>query len=181
MPAGSVGPGVLNVSREAQDAWVARVLGVTVAGKVAGAGVPPLRLRAAAPRPRAAVRHVSLEGRALWRDAREAVDAQLDALSSQLLASGDSDLIRVGELGSAAVTSRLGVALSASLIDTDAAPPEKTEAAQARARAAVAAMRELVQSDGLIRILDENTFGVPVTIRATLGGALDALDRALGG
>ena len=169
------------MSSEAQDAWVARVLGMTATGKAAGPRVPPLRLRAAAPRPPAAVRHVSVEGRVLWRDAREAVDAQLDALSSQLLASGDPNLIRVGELGSATVASRLSVALSASLIDADAAPPEKAEAAKARAQAAVAAMRELVQSDGLIRLLDENTFGVPVTIRATLGGALDALDRALGG
>lgn len=165
---------------EAQDAWVARVLGVTVASKAAGTSTPSLRLRAAAPR-RATVRHVSVEGRAIWRDAREAVDAQLEALSSQLLASGDSDLIRVGQLGTAAVTSRLGVALSASLIDADAASPAKAGAARARARAAVAAMRALLQSDGLIRILDENTVGVPVTIRSTLGGALDALDRALGG
>ena len=167
---------------EAQDAWVARVLGVTPAGKADGPHITPspLRLRAAAPRPRAAVRHVSVEGRALWRDAREAVDEQLDALSSQLLASGDSNLIRVGELGSAAVTSRLGVALAASLIDADAAPPEKADAARARARAAIAAMRALVQSDGLIRVLDQNPFGVPVTISATLGSALDALDQALG-
>ncbi len=113
------------------DAWVTRVLGLTLPTTSSVSAPRPLRLRPARPPAARPIRHVSVEGRALWNSAREEVEGQLAGLQSRLLGSGDPDLMRVGELGLSAVTRRLNTALVVSLIEVDSASPEAATTARA--------------------------------------------------
>ncbi len=168
------------MSSKEQDAWVTKVLGMPFPATSLDnvPPPPPLKLRRA-PRPRQVVQHASIDGLALWRDAQDAIDNQLDALSGRLLAAGDPDLAQVGALGPASVAKRLDTGLREALVAVDVAAAAEVSAAKARARNAVAAMRSLLDSDGLIRLLDTNGWGVPVSVRATMGAALDELNHML--
>ena len=63
-----------------QDAWIARVLGVSVASAPASEAKPP---------------ESAMDVRATWRDAKESTDAALSALASELRTYGDPDLERM--------------------------------------------------------------------------------------
>jgi hypothetical protein len=58
-------------------------------------------------------------------------------------------------------------------------PPDQQPAARDKARGIVGEFRGFLQTSTLIRLLDENPFKEPVTIRTTLGAALAELDQAL--
>lgn len=156
------------------------MLGIKLATAARPSAPRALRLRKAEPRPGGQViRDVSVEGRAMWADARDRVATQVTDLSEHLLGTKDPNLVQIGKLGLPAVTSRLNTSLAVALIEVDAAPPDRAEAARAKARDAVAAMKRMIETDPLIKVLDENPLGLPVTIRATLGTALQQLGDAL--
>lgn len=171
-----------------QDAWITRVLGFALpprgtlsaaAAAVRKAAMAPIRVppggAAAAP----PIRYPSVQGRALWREAREAVDEQFGALQSHLLAMDDPGLRQVATQGFPALAKRLGTQMLVAMTELDAAPPERAAAARAQALKAVTEYRQFLAADGLVRMLEENPFGVAVSIRATLGGALDQIEQAL--
>jgi hypothetical protein len=155
--------------------WVARVLGFAIPR---GTGAPAeIVVRPGAARAPPPIAYVSVQGRALWQDARDVVNDQVSALQGYLRTLDDPDLRQIADHGLGALTKRLGTELVVALIEVDAAPG----AAPARERAvsAVTGYRQFLQQDPLVRLLEENPFGVPVTIRATLGRALDQIERAL--
>jgi stage V sporulation protein SpoVS len=125
------------------------------------------------------IRYPSVQGRALWREAREAVDEQFDALRTHLLATDDPGLHTVAAQGYPALTKRLGTQMLVAMAELDTVPPERAAAARAQALKAISEYRQFLASDGLVRVLEKNPFGVAVSIQATLGGALDQIERAL--
>lgn len=169
-----------------QNAWVDRVLGIRVAAERA-ADASALRHAASVPItvPQGGVtvappRYPSVEGRAVWREAREAVDVQFAALQSRLRESDDPGLQLIADRGMAALTARLGTQMMVALAELDAAPPPRAEQARAQARHVIGAYRQFLAGDGLVGKLEANPFGVTVSIRATLGTALDQIEAALG-
>ena len=159
-----------------KNAWVQRVLGFTIRGSGAAPALKPVTLAAAA---LPAIRYVSVEGRAVWEDARESVLRQFTALQGRLGEANDGDMQAIADHGLGAVQERLGVKMQAAMIDADAAPPDKAEAARAKARQVVAGFRQQLASDKLFQLLDENPLGVPMSIRGTLDGALERIEQVL--
>ena len=143
-----------------QREWVQRVLGFDPDDPAEGADAAVDRL-------------------AIWRDAKETVDARLSALARSLRAVGDPDFDRIAEFGLFGLTDGETVALNKALREYGAAPADKRPTAAKALRAAVAEYRAAMASEGMFALLDENPFGVAVASRATLGVALDAIERSL--
>ena len=152
---------------EAQHEWVARVLGVAPSGS---SGEPALPQGADFPVAwRKAV--------AQYRDASDSVDDQIGKLQTVLKGSGDGELAEIAEFGLNAVTGGFKVPLMALLHELDAAAP-KPQLVK-RARSVVSRFRGHLGQDERVLACDENPFGVSMTVRRTLGGALEGLDAAL--
>ena len=152
---------------EAQHEWVARVLGVGPAGP----SVTPAASRGA-DFPAAWRKAV-----AQYRDASDSVDGQIGRLQSVLRSSGDGELADIAEFGLNAVTGGFKVPLMALLHELDSAAPKPQLVT--RARTVVSRFRGHLGQDERVLACDENPFGVAMTLRATLGGALAELDAAL--
>jgi hypothetical protein len=69
--------------------------------------------------------------------------------------------------------------LQAALMDVERATGQARVAARQKARSAVAEFRGFLTSDPVVPLLDANPLGVPVSLRAGLGRALDTIDRTL--
>jgi hypothetical protein len=141
-----------------QDTWIARVLSVQRDGAVDTA---PRSLGEAA---------------ADWRAASEMVDGQIAALQKALLASDDEELQEIGQYGVNGITGNFKVKLMAALMGVEAG----RDADRAKLAALVPQFRAHLDSSERIAACDDNPFGVTVSIRATLGPALDRLARSLG-
>ena len=63
------------------------------------------------------------------------------------------------------------------MIEFSAAAEERRAAAGKKLREAVGAYRVIIDGD-LVAEIDDNPFGVKVGVRATLGRALDEIERA---
>jgi hypothetical protein len=121
-----------------------------------------------------------LAARKSWQDASDAVDAQIARLQQALRKSGDTELKEIAEFGLNAVTGNHKVRLMAAIKDIDAADALARAAAAQKASAEVAAFQRHLESDARVAVCDENPFGVPMTIRSSIGGALADLLKALG-
>jgi hypothetical protein len=146
------------MSGDARSEWIERVLGVRVptSGDVAeGAG-----LRAAA---------------AAWRGASDAVDGQIAKLQAVLRDSDDDELREIAEYGLNGVTGGFKVPLMAALQDAE----KGDQRGLTSLRAIIAAFSAHLERDTRIAACDDNPFGIPVAIRATLGPALAQLARSL--
>lgn len=110
-----------------------------------------------------------------FRDASEAVDAQIAGLQQALRGSDDEELRDIGEFGLNAVTGNFRVPLMAALM----AAQQGGERGAAELGKAVAAYRNHIEADEGVEACDENPFGVAVSIRSTLVPALDQLARSL--
>lgn len=143
-----------------KSAWVARVLGVTVGDAKATGGA-------------------RAEGPILpvWLDAKDRVDGAIGKLQSALRDFRDPDLDRIAEMGLNGVTGRASVGLMVALREADA--PGAGDGQRRKLAAAVAAYRAFLTESPVIKLIDANPFGVSVAVEATLGGALDAIDRRL--
>jgi hypothetical protein len=144
-----------------QAGWVARVLGVR----------PPSKAGSAAPRD-------TVNRRALWRDAKEQVDAGLERLASELRCYDDPDLERIADYGLFGLGKGENVALNKALIEYDAASPERRSAASGQLRSAIAGYRTMIQSNPMVGLIDRNPV-VPMSMGATLRGALDQIEQSL--
>jgi hypothetical protein len=114
-----------------------------------------------------------------WRNAREQVGEQIGKVQSFLKGVADPLAHRVADQGLNGLTQKLEVGLEVALMELDNANDETRPAAQAQAQVGVAALRRLLQTHPALPLLDSNPFGISVSIRSTLGSALDDLEKAL--
>ena len=141
-----------------RDDWVRRVLGVSLPAS-------PAALRAAV---------------AALRDASDAVDGQVAGLQGLLQRSGDAELKAIAEYGMAALSGGNRTRMIAAAMELERSDPPPP-ALLKRAAAIAASYRAHLLRDPKVRGFDENPFGVPVSIRATLEPALRRLEAAAGG
>jgi hypothetical protein len=164
------------------DDWIRRVLGINIPGdgtNLRQSAAIPLVLPQAATPP--AVRYLSTDGAAIWRDAFDQVATNFAALESALDEGGDANQKRIARAGLPALLSRFGPELEAALVGADAAAPADQPRARDAAKAVIGQYRSVLQADRLISLLDDNPEHVSPAIRATLGGALDRIAKALDG
>ena len=108
-----------------------------------------------------------------YRTAMTAVDNQLEALRSALAASGDRELLRIGEYGLETLTSRYKEPLSTALLVAEhAAEPT---AALRQIRDLATAFTAHLDADAAVMVTDNNPFGVAISLRSTLSPALRTL------
>ena len=139
---------------EPQAAWVHRVLGVnTSAGVQDGDASSPML--------------------PIWLDAKDEADKQIGALQQALRGFDDPDLQRIAEFGLNGVTGKSSVGLMVALREAD--QPGGGGEARVKLGEAIEGYRRFLSDDKIVDMLEENPFGVTVTLRKTLGGALDTL------
>jgi hypothetical protein len=146
--------------------WVERVLGVRV-----GSG--------ATTSPAGDFKDQWQQSFAAWRDAIETVDKQMGALAAACRQTNDPWLVRIADLGLAAVTGNYKTPLMAACLEVAGAPADKVAGPAAKARSAVANFAKHIATDPQVAGCDGNPFGVAVSIRASLGPALNSLNDAL--
>lgn len=143
--------------------WIKRVLGLDLAGPVQVTPQEPVDLNA------------------IWRDAKEATDQQLNVLAGKLRATGDPDLERIADLGLFSIGGGRGinVALRKALIEYGAASTDRRPAAAQQVRKAVTDYRVAITGNPGIALIDRNPFGVMVGLGSRLGAALDRIEQSL--
>jgi hypothetical protein len=117
--------------------------------------------------------------RAIWREAKEAMDDKLNALASQLRAQHNQDMDRIAGLGLFSLGTNENVGMNRALLEFATASTEKRDAAQQQLRQAIVAYRAMLSQSGAIKLLASTPFGVAIPFQATLGGALDQIERTL--
>jgi hypothetical protein len=115
----------------------------------------------------------------VWRDAKDTVDAQLAKLQTALRLKGTSLAQTVAGAGLAPFTRGLQVKLVVALMQYEGSASDNRAKAVAAVRAATAALRDRLRTERVFRLLDNNAFGVPVSVRDTLTEALDDIDHLL--
>jgi hypothetical protein len=156
--------------------WIQRVLGITLpaqSGPGGGNGALPTWQAACG----------------AWRDANDAVNVQIKALRTGLLAaakSGDGDaeeyakaLTDIAEKGLNAITEDHRVKLQAAVVEIGAGNTEAMKKSGAKTLASIQTFQAFLDGSEKIAACDANPFGVPVAIRATLGPALRQLAATL--
>ncbi len=140
-----------------QYAWVQRVLGVE---SRRGAGA---EARLTLP---------------VWQQAKDAVDAQLNGLYDALKRTGIPGLIEFADQIEATL-GKFRVGLITALTQYDQASEAAKDKLRSAALATISNYRTMLASDDRVVAADTNPFGVPVTVRAILGQALDQLQQQL--
>lgn len=114
---------------------------------------------------------------AIWRDAKELVDARMTTLRTSVLAHPDpalkatlAQIAEKGLSGLGGVTAGATVGMMTAMMDVENAPVQ--------ARQAVEKFRAFLASD-IARGIDENPFKVAVDLRRTLGAALEQIESRL--
>lgn len=149
---------------DAKNAWVRRVLGVEIGMKTAEASTtdpPSVGLDKLLP---------------LWMDAKETIDRGIDQLQRALMSTNDSDLVQIAEYGLNGATSGQMTRLMVAIRDIGSGV---TPEARAKVADAVEGFRGFLAGSPIVTLLEENPFGVAIPLRATLGSALDQIDRAI--
>jgi hypothetical protein len=139
--------------------WVSRVLGVKFPGEIAAEGTTgPI-----------------LPG---WQAAKKAVEIQLRRLATTLRATGEPVFVEIaGELEP--MLNALSAPVVAALLECDRATAETLAGARSRAQAGIMTALAQLRSDGRVAAIDDNPFGVPVSVAAALGEALRQLQEKL--
>ena len=150
----------------AQAAWVLRVLGLSVATTGASAGSPA-----------AAADWRSV--RAGWQDAIETVDGQITTLTAAMRASDDDAMEIIADRGMNALTGDHKVKLMAALMDLGSGDRAAMQKSGPKALAIARQFSAHIETDERIAACEDNPFGVPLTIRATIGPALATLIAAI--
>lgn len=119
---------------------------------------------------------------AIWREAKELADGQLNSFVDALRKSGDEYLVKVAEGGVHSFVegpSRVYVTLQATLFEYQSASGEAKSAAAKKAIQAMTDYRKFLKSSQFLEVCDTNELCGPLTIRDTLNSALDRLERQL--
>lgn len=127
----------------------------------------------------AAFRAAWKEARDGWTDAIETVDAQIARLQAVLRDQPDEDLVEIAEFGLPALTGDFKAPMMAAVMDVDRASGDTLPRAARRARSLAASFAEYLDEAQTVAVTDDNDFGVTVTIRKTIGGALRQLEQSL--
>lgn len=114
-----------------------------------------------------------------WRQASEAVDGQIAALQQVLKGSDDPDLVEIGDFGINALTGNHRVKLMAAVLELERSQDTALRALAQRTLPLAGKLERHLAEDERVAVCDENPFGVQVSIRTTLGGALRELTSAL--
>ena len=115
----------------------------------------------------------------VWLDAKDDANEQIGKLQTAMRSLRHPLFDRVADQGLNGITGRLQVGLQVALTEVDHASGTARAAAQTKARAVVADFRNFLTTDPVLPVLEKNPLGVKVTLRAGLGQALDAIDKAL--
>ncbi len=143
---------------------------------------PPIKKTAPSSPPSAneiAFRKLWANAKSAWRTASDNVDAQITQLQGALRASEDAELHDIAETGLNSVTGDYKVPLMAVLMDVDHATGPKLKTSADKAKNIVTAFKKYLESEPTVAACDQNPFGVTVTIRKSLSGALDQIDKIL--
>ena len=153
-------------SQTAQSEWVERVLGVQVGsgGTTPGSGD---------------FKRLWQQSYAAWQDAIDTVDKQMASLATACRETKDPWLMNIADRGLPAVTGNLKTPLMAACLEVTQAAADKVTGPAAKARSAVASFAQHIATDPQVAGCDGNPFGIAVSIRATLGPALESLNSAL--
>ena len=146
--------------------WVERVLGVRVTGNTGASGSGEFKRQ-------------WQQSYAAWQTAVEAVDAQMEALGKACRGTQDPWLVNIADRGLPAVTGNFKTPLMAACFEVTQAAPDKLAGPAAKTRTALANFAKHIATDPQVAGCDGNPLGVTVSIRATLGPALKALNDAL--
>ena len=142
---------------DARNAWVLRVLGLDVRA-FSGPAVKTMPI---------------------WQNARDAAGEQIGKLQGVMRNSGLPLFQRVADTGLNGFTQKRLVGMQVALMEFDLSHGEARREAAGKVRVAAQAMRSFLQSSPVPRLLDENPFGVPVSLRDGLTAALDQVERNL--
>jgi hypothetical protein len=112
----------------------------------------------------------------VWATAKAQADAQISVLQKALNASGFDIMQKVAQSGIDKLTEGPAKSLTQALSDYDKAGAD----AVGPVKSAVNEMRKVLEGDRIIAALDANPLKMPVSLRATLGGALDQIEASLG-
>lgn len=152
-------------SLDEKTAWVDRVLGVAVGGNGGASSDgnsldwPTLRVA--------------------FDEAVSTVDGQIAALQTALKNSGDDTLEEIAEFGMNGLTGNHRVPLMATMIEIDQGGSEAVRISGPKLLKLAVEFKAYLDNDERVEVCDENPFGVPVSIQATLGGALGRLATEL--
>lgn len=116
--------------------------------------------------------------RTAWPEALDEVNAQISKLQRALQATQAPLGLAMADQGMNALTGRLKVGLQVALMELDQAPPDRCEAAARKVRTAAAAMQQFLDTDPVLPLLENNPFGVMLTLRSRLGTALSTIQQA---
>lgn len=114
----------------------------------------------------------------IWNEAKAAADAQLGQLYTLLKSTGHPVLIETAD-EIEAVLEKFRVGVVASLMSYDGATGSTREASRVKAMKLVSDAMTRLASDAHVDVADTNPFGVQVTTRVILGGALTRLAALL--
>ena len=153
-------------------AWVRRALGVDLPAAAAARPAPGWQ-----------------GARQAWIEANDAVNDQLNGLRRALLdraRDGDGELdglaealTEIAERGLNAVTEDHRVKLMAAVMDIGNGEAASVQKSSTKALGMIGAFQTFLAGSAKIEVCDANPFGAPVSIRATLTPALQALAASL--
>ncbi len=116
---------------------------------------------------------------ATWKDAVETVDGQIATLQNAMRATGMEELKEVAEFGLNGVTGNFRVPLTAAFRNVASTKGDARKKEIAKAHIIVSGFKKHLAGSELVLVCDENPLGVTLSIRKTLGAALDQLEAAL--
>lgn len=128
---------------------------------------------ATAPDPKA----LAAELRDIWDDAKSVTDKQLDALLRKIASDPAPEAAMVADMGLSAWSNGANVRLMKALIEVQNAPAAKLGVVAKKAAAAFAAYDDFLSFHPAVGIMEDNSMGEKVTLRATLGGALKEMKK----
>jgi hypothetical protein len=114
-----------------------------------------------------------------WRTANDTVDDQIAKLEALLRESGHAGLEAVAEFGLNGLTANHKVRLMAAMRDIDAAGGKITPKLAANTLRLAKDFQKHINADPRVTVCDANPFGVTVTIRKSISGALDRIIAAV--
>jgi hypothetical protein len=114
----------------------------------------------------------------IWNEAKETMDGQLNQLYATLKKGALPILDRAAEMIETTVAG-YRASLTTALTSYDGAPATDKEPARIQALKVIADYKTRMPADKHVIGAESNPFGVPVTIRATIGAALSQLEERL--
>jgi hypothetical protein len=165
--------------RSARDAWVTRVLGVSVTAGADGAANAPLdKAMRGGPGDRAR-QAASAKPLQTWADAKEAAGVQIGRLQAAVRGLDHPLFSLLADKGLNGITGRLQAGLQVALTEVESTEGAARNKAREKAHAAVADFRDFLRTDPVLPLVEDNPLGVTITLRADLGQALEVIEQAL--